>query len=611
MPRDTVWGLGDPPVCSNGTDLGPLCPQDPFYGQPTPGGACTAFLVDRDKVLTAGHCSPSVGSSCSHRYVVFDWAISDPMNPPPSSGNVVIPGSHVSRCLQVLADESPETEGSLPEVPENHDWALWRVEPLPVARIPLPVDSDETIDVGEPVAMLGHPARILLKAEQGNVTGSAAHGTADLHPTKGSSGSLVVSLDTGKAVGIATSGFMSFPVVPDCLGPGLDGRISDFSAAHGVTFQRTSTLSALVPQVGLSVEPPLREVDFYGKPGDPGSFGTATFDLSVPTSTTSQLPVNWYRVQEEDIYEVTDLLQGPGSGTLSPGQQESLVIGPSQGATSQAGAVEATVPFFDTTYGTRSPVLFRVHSGVDGFTVFPTDPLDGEGPGAPHGTKAAYQASNRWLAAQSMVATATDPWITLNGQGGVPQFFTLPQGSLPVSVTIGVNGTGMQPDVYVGSVTWTSLDSGQPPFEMEREVRMDLCREITSLAPTVVSVPPNADYDVSLLVSSPPLTTVRDLDIGLGLAVDTRSGEPRGVNATIVEPGPAGTTALLGENIFSQNSIYDDDTNPGLDPLSTFDQHQAAGTWILRLNHDGTQTVEVTVNRFEIRLHVDPSSPCV
>ncbi|MEZ5331107.1 MAG: hypothetical protein R2991_03425 [Thermoanaerobaculia bacterium] len=52
------------------------------------------------------------------------------------------------------------------------------------------------------------------------------------------------------------------------------------------------------------------------------------------------------------------------------------------------------------------------------------------------------------------MATATDPWITLNGQPGVPQFFTIPQGSLAVSVTIGVNGTGMQPDVFAaGSVT--------------------------------------------------------------------------------------------------------------------------------------------------------------
>ena len=294
MPRDTAWGLGDPTVCTNNPDLGPLCPQDPFYGQPTPGGACTAFLVDQDKVLTAGHCSPPVGN-CSSRYVVFDWAILEEMNPPPSSGDVVIPRENVARCIEVLVDESPMSDGELPTVPENHDWALWKVEQLPPSRVPLPVDLDESIELGEAVAMLGHPARILLKGEVGTITGTGAHGSAGLHPVPGSSGSPVVSLSTGKAVGIATSGGMTFVEVPGCLDQGGTGWISDFGAAHGVSFQKSSTLSSLVPQVGLDVSPVIGEVDYYGEPGNLGSFGAATFQLSAPSDTTSEFPVAWAR----------------------------------------------------------------------------------------------------------------------------------------------------------------------------------------------------------------------------------------------------------------------------------------------------------------------------
>jgi hypothetical protein len=104
---------------------------------------------------------------------------------------------------------------------------------------------------------------------------------------------------------------------------------------------------------------------------------------------------------------------------------------------------------------------------------------------------------------------------------------------------------------------------------------------------------------------------VRDLDVGLGLMVKGGGGELRGVYATVVEPGSSAQTALLGENLFSVNTIYDDDTNAGLEPLSTFYQHQASGAWLLRLSHDAMQTLEVTISRFEIRIHVDPSSPCV
>jgi hypothetical protein len=210
-----------------------------------------------------------------------------------------------------------------------------------------------------------------------------------------------------------------------------------------------------------------------------------------------------------------------------------------------------------------------------------------------------------------MEATASHSWITLNGQSGVPQYFTMTPGPMSWPVTLGVNGTGMQPDVYVGAVTWTSLDSGQPPFEPQREVRMDLCRQVTALPPTVIDVAPSTTEDVPLLVTTVPGATVRDLDVGLGLMVKGGGGELRGVYATVVEPGSSAQTALLGENLFSVNTIYDDDTNAGLEPLSTFYQHQASGAWLLRLSHDAMQTLEVTISRFEIRIHVDPSSPCV
>jgi hypothetical protein len=160
-----------------------------------------------------------------------------------------------------------------------------------------------------------------------------------------------------------------------------------------------------------------------------------------------------------------------------------------------------------------------------------------------------------------MEATASHSWITLNGQSGVPQYFTMTPGPMSWPVTLGVNGTGMQPDVYVGAVTWTSLDSGQPPFEPQREVRMDLCRQVTALPPTVVYVAPSTTEDVPLLVSTVPGATVRDLDVGLGVMVKGGGGELRGVYATVVEPGSSAQTALLGENLFSVNTIYDEDTN--------------------------------------------------
>ena len=207
-------------------------------------------------------------------------------------------------------------------------------------------------------------------------------------------------------------------------------------------------------------------------------------------------------------------------------------------------------------------------------------------------------------------ASASDPWILLEGQAGVPQYFTIPQGQLGSRLKVGVNGAGMQPDVYAGTVTWTSLDSGQPPFDLEVEVRMDLCRQITGLTPTVVTVQPDTTVNLPLAVNAGIGTTVDDLDVGLTLVVTGGGqGELRGVDVTVV--GPSAATSLLGTNASSESTVWDDDTNPPLEPLSSFEGLPASGTWQLRLSHEAAGPLEVTIDRFAIRLHADPSSSCV
>ena len=81
------------------------------------------------------------------------------------------------------------------------------------------------------------------------------------------------------------------------------------------------------------------------------------------------------------------------------------------------------------------------------------------------------------------------------------------------------------------------------------------------------------------------------------------------VRQTRARPEPTGW--LLDEDVFSQSTLWDDDTNPGLEPLSVFEGDQAKGTWKLRLSHSAMEALDVTIDRFEIRLHTTPSMPCV
>jgi len=51
-----------------------LCRQERFFNQPV-GGFCTSFLIDRNKVLTAGHCVNE--KTCPSIKFVFDYQIND------------------------------------------------------------------------------------------------------------------------------------------------------------------------------------------------------------------------------------------------------------------------------------------------------------------------------------------------------------------------------------------------------------------------------------------------------------------------------------------------------------------------------------------------------
>jgi hypothetical protein len=95
-----AWNGGTPDPSD--PDNLPFChDDDPFYGQPTPGRGCSGFLVAPDLVVTAGHCiagQPPEAQppyDCSHRYVVFDYAVmsdTDPLGQEWIGGPVALSG---------------------------------------------------------------------------------------------------------------------------------------------------------------------------------------------------------------------------------------------------------------------------------------------------------------------------------------------------------------------------------------------------------------------------------------------------------------------------------------------------------------------------------------
>jgi hypothetical protein len=271
-----AWNGGTPDL--EDPDNWPFChDDDPFYGQPTPGRGCSGFLVAPDLVVTAGHCiagQPPESQppyDCSHRYVVFDYAFTsdtDPLGQEWMGGPVALSGDQVVQCDTVLVDTHiisppPDPLEVFVEPPMGSgDWALLRLAEAVDDRLPVPIERFAQTAVDDPILVLGHPARIPVKAEFAQVTGQTTG--SFLHALGGSSGSPIFNLDTGKIAGVLTSS-------------GVDGwaNVDDANQCVDLCFECPGTLSggtpatlftADVPAIGVQVSQVVTSVDHYGPP---------------------------------------------------------------------------------------------------------------------------------------------------------------------------------------------------------------------------------------------------------------------------------------------------------------------------------------------------------
>lgn len=179
-----------------------LCADERFYSQLT-SAFCSGFLVDRDLLVTAGHCVRNA-AECGDAAFVFGYRMLDAGVP-----QTRFPKSDVYRCQEIVARVE---SGAI-------DWAVLRMDrPVDGLQQPLPLRREGAVELDDRVAgllLIGHPSGIPVKIAGGpepiGATGlsgatvrEALPGcfgsdldafTDDLDTFGGNSGSAVVSLD--------------------------------------------------------------------------------------------------------------------------------------------------------------------------------------------------------------------------------------------------------------------------------------------------------------------------------------------------------------------------------------------------------------------------------
>ena len=219
-----------------------LCEGERFFEQPTAdAGFCSAFLVDADTMVTAGHCISDY--DCDRVAFVFDFAFEDP-----DANLTQVRPENVYECAQVIGRERAYA---------GTDYAVVRLKQPVLNRKPLVLAHDDSLAQGDALTVIGYPMALPVKISGGAAVrdnSDADFFVANLDTFAGNSGSAVLNSITGEVEGILVRGEGDFETAHQGVDDEvcyLENRCAD-DACRGEDVTRTSKFRHIV----LGTTPP-------------------------------------------------------------------------------------------------------------------------------------------------------------------------------------------------------------------------------------------------------------------------------------------------------------------------------------------------------------------
>jgi V8-like Glu-specific endopeptidase len=174
-----------------------MCASEKFSQQPTTAN-CSGFLVDKDKIVTAGHCIRNE-SDCSSNSWVFDFKVDHEFQ-----SEVIVSKESVYKCKKIIS-QSLDSE-------TQNDYALIQLDKPVTDRDPLAFRTKGKPSVGDELVVIGHPTGLPTKITSGAKIRSVndVFFVANLDTYGGNSGSAVFNASTGVIEGILVRGAQDY-----------------------------------------------------------------------------------------------------------------------------------------------------------------------------------------------------------------------------------------------------------------------------------------------------------------------------------------------------------------------------------------------------------------
>lgn len=134
-----------------------VCGFEPFQAQ-VAASECSGFLAGPDLVVTAGHCFKS-STACEDLAIVFGYAWEIAGDDP-----TLVPAADLYTCQEVVVRHQTKL---------RRDYAVIRLDRPVEGRGALPVERETPVDVGDLLTLIGTPAGVPLKIDEGLVVAQA------------------------------------------------------------------------------------------------------------------------------------------------------------------------------------------------------------------------------------------------------------------------------------------------------------------------------------------------------------------------------------------------------------------------------------------------------
>lgn len=209
-----------------------VCKKERFSDQPS-GGFCSGSLIGKNLMLTAGHCITSM-SDCQSTSFVFGYAVNKRGQYPSD-----VPEMDVVNCKNIIY-RTQESKGA--------DFAIVELDREITNHASLTLANRTTsneLQSGAPLLMIGHPAGLPTKVEDGaTVRDSSPSGflIANTDSYGGNSGSAVFNLNTGEIEGVLVRGEQDYVYTNGCY-------VSKVCNENGCRGEDITKVSAILPKM--------------------------------------------------------------------------------------------------------------------------------------------------------------------------------------------------------------------------------------------------------------------------------------------------------------------------------------------------------------------------